>query len=89
TMLSPIKFFTRLVSDYSSEPVDQFLRRISYVCKLDKVNDKRYLSEAYVYKLHELDHLTNLDLDGNVIPKVYGNSEYVRTHYNLEYKKKR
>ncbi|MEJ7485361.1 hypothetical protein WL639_11890, partial [Staphylococcus hominis] len=25
TMLSPIKFFTRLVSDYSSEPVDQFL----------------------------------------------------------------
>lgn len=89
SMFSPVQFFGRLVSNFEFEPLDQFLRRISYVCELKKVNDKRLLSEAYVYKVHKLEEPIEVDIERDDVPRVYGNVETVRTHYKLEYQKKR
>jgi hypothetical protein len=89
SMHSPVKFFSRLVSDFTSEPVDQLLRRISYVCELDKVNDKKFLSQAYVYKVEKVKNPMDIVIELDDVPKVYGNTETVRTHFSLNYKKKR
>ncbi|MDK7930487.1 Rep family protein [Staphylococcus hominis] len=84
SILSPVALFSKMVSNFDIEPVDQLLRRITYVCKLDKVPNETTKAYLYVYRVEELEEPIEMEY-----PVVYGVSEKVRTFYGLKQTKKK